>query len=532
MVKRKTMSLLAITLVTAVAVSGCSTKTEGDSSASPSQSTKPSDAAKKEKVALTWFVPAANNAQLPSADKDFVKQAIESKFNVDLKMIYLGKGPDFASKLNTMIASGEIPDIFYSDGLESVKYIKDGVARDLTGLVTPATMPNYFKYWVTEADIKGYQVNGVYKRAPLPFPKTEPRSYYVRKDWLDKLNLKMPETYDDMVAVMKAFTEQDPDGNGKNDTYGFSASGNGANLPLDFPEYIKNGLIGDFLIENNQFVDVRTDARMQNVLTDVKKVMDMKVIDPDWLLNKGVQNIEKAQQGKVGIILGGTRDIAYDNNPDGLQVKTKAVTGNPKVDWQPFHIGAKTGVWREPLPLNPFLVSAKATDEKAKRSIEILDWLSSEEGFLLTKYGKEGVHYKRNGNSIEQIVDAYKKDIIDNGNFLSVYGWFAQSEITQLGLTVVDPNMSDRDRAIAAKLASYKLIPSVGTSLVVKDGMDLAGIRKKMSEDHIQILFKEKDASKWPAMRQELMDKYGAKALFDYYAEQVAGASGKPITFK
>lgn len=523
---------MALALVTAITVSACGTKTEPSTSTTLPPSAGPSDAGKKPKVSLTWFVQGPNNSQLPAADKDFVKQAIESKFNVDLKLVYMSLGPDYTSKLNTMIASGDIPDVFYSDGLESVKYIRDGVARDLTGLVTPTAMPNYFKYWVKEDEVKRYQALGVFKRAPIPFPKTLARSYYVRKDWLDKLNMKMPETYDDMVAVMKAFTEKDPDGNGKNDTYGFSASGNGSALSQDFPEIIKNGLVGDFMLDGNQFVDIRTDLRMQKVLDDVRKVMDMKIIDPDWLLNKGSQHLEKAQQGKVGIVLASGIDYAFDNNPNGLQVKTKAVTGNQSVDWQPFHIAAKTGIWYEPLPLNPFLLSSKSSDEKVKRSLEILDWLASEEGFLLTKYGKEGVHYKRNGKKIEPIADAYKKDITDNGNFLSIYSWFVQSEGTQLGLEVVDPNMTERDKAIAAKILSYKLIPSFGTSLVIKDGMDLASLRKKMSEDHIDILFKEKDASKWPQMRQELMDKFGGKAIFDYYAEQVSSAFGKTVTFR
>ena len=37
----------------------------------------------------------------------------------------------------------------------------------------------------------------------------------VRKDWLDELNLPEPATLDDYYNVLKAFTEQDPDGNGK-----------------------------------------------------------------------------------------------------------------------------------------------------------------------------------------------------------------------------------------------------------------------------------------------------------------------------
>lgn len=45
---------------------------------------------------------------------------------------------------------------------------------------------------------------------------------WIRQDWLDKLGLKGPETLDDLEKVMDAFVNQDPDGNGKKDTYGIT----------------------------------------------------------------------------------------------------------------------------------------------------------------------------------------------------------------------------------------------------------------------------------------------------------------------
>ena len=45
-------------------------------------------------------------------------------------------------------------------------------------------------------------------------------AFQSEKDWLDKLGLEQPKTIDDFYNVPKAFKEQDPDGNGANDTYG------------------------------------------------------------------------------------------------------------------------------------------------------------------------------------------------------------------------------------------------------------------------------------------------------------------------
>lgn len=527
--------LLALTMISVLLLSACS-KSEKEATPPAATTDKPKEETKKEEpkaapIELTWFVPGFSGVQLPSEDKDFVKQEIEKKFNVKFTVESMPIGPDFQAKLNSYIASGDIPDLFHSDGVSSNQYVKDQVAKDLTGLVTPEKMPNFFKFWTNEEEVKRYQVQGVYGRAPVPIEKQVYRSYYIRKDWLDKLSLPMPTNYDEMINVMKAFTFDDPDGNGKPDTYGFTTYGNGANMSLDFPEYVKNGLVGDFIIEGDQFTDTRTDLRMQNVLQEVKSVMAMKIVDPEWLLNKGGQHVEKASQGKVGIVQDQTRNIAFDNNPNGLQVLTKSVTGVQNVDWQPFNPFADTGVWIEKAPGNPFLISSKSSDEKVEKTLEIADWLMGEEGFLLTEYGIEGKHYTRDGNKITVNQEAYKADVYDQGNFLEIYSNLTPRDPEALGLTVIDPLETDRDRAIVEKLKSYKILPGVGASMTVKEGMDLGTLRKNMNQFQIKVIFDEKDASNWPKYREELMTTYGGADIFKYYAEQASSAHGKTFTF-
>src|SRR5690606_5064096 len=164
-----------------------------------------------------------------------------------------------------------------------------------------------------------------------------------------------------------------------------------------------------------QVIDSQSDIRNQKALEGIKKNMDAGLYDPNWFLNKAGNRDDKIVQGKVGIIYSLNREAALDNHPNSYQKKTKDVTG-AAVNWQPFH------PWKEWAGVEAgsstaFIFPAGVPDENVARSIEILDWLSSEEGYLLTRYGLEGVHYKKNGSTIEQIPDAYKKDVTDNGDF-------------------------------------------------------------------------------------------------------------------
>ncbi|MDF2647546.1 MAG: transporter substrate-binding protein, partial [Paenibacillus sp.] len=521
----KTSKLGLVLIMGALSLSACSSETKptpGDASSSPQASSPSASAAQqKEKLKLNWFVNGPNNSILPSKDQDFVKKVIEEKFNVDLSIEHMQVGDEATTKLNLKLASGQAPDMFMAEGRASQKYIIDGVVQDLTKIMTPETMPNYYKYWTNPEELKRFQVENVFKRALVPYSsRGYISSYYIRKDWLDKLNLKMPETYDEMIKVMEAFTFQDPDGNGKNDTYGLTEAGGGASVP-QFPEFYKHGLYSNLMLENNELIDAYTDTRIQQVFEDLLVTINKGIIDKDWFLQKGEEAFNKAVQGRVGIINSWNKNEAFDNNVNGLQYKSKEVLKKAgqeeaakKVDWQPIHPWAKTGVQVEALPGHLIMFGLNTSPEKVKRSVEILDWLASEEGFLLTRFGKEGVHYKKNGKQIVIDPDAFKKDVTDQGNFLSIYSFFSNGDPDKLGLLITAPNETDRDRLITQKLATYVIKPSVGTSLAPPAGLDIGAFRKEMRAYHAKMLFDDKSASKWPTYRSELMTKYKGKEIF------------------
>lgn len=57
---------------------------------------------------------------------------------------------------------------------------------------------------------------------------------WLRKDWLDNLGLKEPSTMDEVADVLRAFIENDPDGNGQADTVGLAV------LPTVYGGYPNN----------------------------------------------------------------------------------------------------------------------------------------------------------------------------------------------------------------------------------------------------------------------------------------------------
>ncbi len=135
----------------------------------------------------------------------------------------------FAEKRNLMIASGDLPDaIFaaeYSD-YDLLKLAKDGAIVPLEDLIDQY-MPNFkkvlaerpeYRTMITAPDGHIYSFPWIEE---LGKDKERIQSVddmpWINKEWLNKLNLKMPTTTDELKQVLTAFKTQDPNGNGKAD---------------------------------------------------------------------------------------------------------------------------------------------------------------------------------------------------------------------------------------------------------------------------------------------------------------------------
>ncbi|RAV21429.1 extracellular solute-binding protein [Paenibacillus contaminans] len=526
---RKWKPFMAVVLGTAI-VSACSSN-EGNVTTTPAPASTEGSAtevpaAKKELLDIRMMVDAPANAQLPSDAKDFVKKTIEEKFNVKIRLDYMPVGQDYVTRLNTQLASNQPPDVWRdANGDGGLKYALDGILADVGTFVTPQTMPNYFKYWIDETVFQGYQFADGTFRMPSSYSKEVYRTWYIRKDWLDNLNLSVPKTYDEYLNVLRAFVNNDPDGNGKKDTFGFTTATGGDGIGLEWPEYWKAGLVFASTIRDGNYIDMQTDPRVEQVLDDISKVIGEGLVDPDWFLNKSPQHIDRAAQGKVGVIMGATKDFAFDSNPQSLQSKTKALF--PNANWIPFTPFGSQPISTGIAPGSPVLFPkgvVEKSPEKVERIVEILDWLAGEEGYILTHYGIENRHYTRNGDTITLNTEATKQEITDSGDFLKIWDFFTPETPTALGLTIINANESDRDREIAKIILGFPSLPYIGTSLTPPEGFDLGTFRKRQRELQVKAIFDDKSGKNWPAYREELMTKYNGNALFEQYAAQIKAA--------
>lgn len=149
---------------------------------------------------------------------------IEEKCNVNFVWDAVESG--YSEKKAVVLASNDLPDIFFA-GLTSDDIVANPeLFVDMSTLLDYApNVKNMFEEVPLTKYVSTYGDNGI-----LSLPQVtgfNPRSWEVmmiNKTWLDKLGLEVPTTLDELEEVLKAFKEQDPNGNGKADE-----------IPMDWP---------------------------------------------------------------------------------------------------------------------------------------------------------------------------------------------------------------------------------------------------------------------------------------------------------
>ncbi len=186
----------------------------------------------EETVTLTSFFeisgPIVNTFEESQLEELPMLRFIREQTNVEIDYLWyaVSSAEDSTTKKNTAIATGDIPDFMVVNDAQLALLAKtDLINRDM-GAIFDTYANDTLKAWTLGMDgaaMGAATHNGDIIAVPLAASSmgTVP-VMWIRQDWLNNLGLEAPKTLDELYNVMKAFTENDPDGNGQNDTYGIS----------------------------------------------------------------------------------------------------------------------------------------------------------------------------------------------------------------------------------------------------------------------------------------------------------------------
>lgn len=331
---------------------------------------------------------------------------MESQANVRLDVTYLAHS-QYNDQLRLKFAGGYMPDVYQSWSAPEPALVEDGKILVLNELIERYG-PN-LKRNIPQATWDAVTVNGQILAIPQPTGSQQGQVIYVRQDWLDKLNLDVPKTSDDLLQVMRAFKTRDPNGNGIADEIPFTMRQNfnwGENLFGMwgiYSLYSETAYNGEIILGN-------VHPNMVPALDYMKTMYAEGLLDPDFMTNSKSTWEQKIKAGLVGIWCHAPglawqwqRDLEAsigDQHPDVVAIETPQGAG----------YDGPVGVRWSPLD-KTFILFKNARHPEA--IIRWLDWLVSAEGQVFTDLGLEGVTYEKQDGSYVYDAEAAGKAGID-----------------------------------------------------------------------------------------------------------------------
>ncbi|MHC4886008.1 MAG: type 2 periplasmic-binding domain-containing protein [Planctomycetota bacterium] len=351
---------------------------------------------------LTLRVIAPSDKILPDA---LPIRLIEERFNVTMDFGQIHPTA-WAKKKPMLLASGRIPDIFFDSGTGLSLGIKHGfvmpIPRSLLVKYCPSQVKlvNRFAPYAWPAlENKGFN----YGVPALWLDSRFPRTGTWRMDWLKNVGIdRVPETLVEMEEAFTRLTFKDPDGNGRQDTWGMS--GDLMNWYTTFTEVFgAHGVMPyDFQLNHKgEFVYGGIQPGAKETLALLKRWNEKGIIHPDFIADRWFKEVnEKFYSGKTGYVNYMTSYEAY-NQKSASSLVSKMKQRQPTAEVVPSVLPAgpsgKRGhrVWGASGGGAVFGRHLAETPKKVIRFLKIMETMHRDEAFFIrTVIGDEGKHWK------------------------------------------------------------------------------------------------------------------------------------------
>ena len=343
---------------------------------------------------------------------------IEQELNITLK-IEAPPVSSFGDRVKILVSTNRMPDLVqYGADIFATQWAEEGLLLDVTDKID--NYPNLKANISTEqfSDCIFLPDRKIYG---IPRPNSYDKwGYLINKKWLDALGLEPPRTVAEFTEVCRAFTFNDPDRNGRNDTYGVSFNAEQSSLDSGIWHLQNDFFSMAYRISgwHHGMPDFDGSAKLRalksaypNFMKQLRDMYAQGIIDREFITHNASENYEKIAQGRVGIVgVSQSNYITavlerYNMNMDDfiycpplvLDESQTPMYALPPSNWMAYYI------------------NAAASPEKQDAILRLLDWANSERGFTVLNMGIEGLHYSsydidsRSVERSESQIEAFRK---------------------------------------------------------------------------------------------------------------------------
>lgn len=386
--------LLSTLVVSSMTLAACSSDTPSTEKEGNSKGEASSNASAdgfpivKEPLKLKMFT---RIAPVNGPFKDMpVFQDYEKMSNVQVEFIE-APTDGFNEKKNLLFASNELPDALYRSGLtplEAIRYGSGGQLIPLESMIVKYA-PNIKKLMDTYPEIRSaittpeghiYALPGI---VTVNAARTDKR--WINQVWLKKLNLKEPETTDDLYEVLKAFRDKDPNGNGKQDEIPMTARNGLSIVPIMAGSFGLDFQLGYNINLDNDKVNIWMGSdRNKELLVYLNKLYSEKLLDSELFTQKEAQYLAKQGSANTGFFFDQTNNPMLDTKVADQYIGIAPVKG-PHGDRLQL---------ASPVPRDFGAFAITSVNKNPEATLRWVDYFYGDEGSTLLRFGRKGENYE------------------------------------------------------------------------------------------------------------------------------------------
>lgn len=378
-----------------------------------------------EKQTLTVGIP--QGSAITSYDDNALTQYFEDNLNIDIEFVMFSSGSEAMNQLSLMCAAGdELPDVLLGfssiSTLMMVQYGEDGFFIELSDLIEeygenfkaqmdklPKDERERVERYMSNVDTG--EIYGMPLYSAVTISDYLQEMMNINQKWLDAVGMQAPKNVSELYEVLKAFKEQDPNGNGMEDE-----------IPMLSPS-IYRYIVNAFVYYDSQRPLNITDGKVWAPTTSDEYRQAIEYIAK--IYDEGLINFSISENDTKNTVSG-----------DGTTAKVGIWSGNPLlrasyttkvldqyVALEP--LADETGKggyiveWPKDLLLSAFITKDCENTEVAMR---FLDFCYKDESVTRARHGEKGVYWEMADEAIstaygtESKIKVLNADVYTAGN--------------------------------------------------------------------------------------------------------------------
>ena len=447
------LALLVMLLTCSMLLTGCtepatdSTESATDKTEQTSETTSEAteEPVEEEPIEISYWSFWCANAD----DGNYCESIIEDELNIDIKTIMISQNE--IEQLTLLLASGEMPDCgWFNNDFDYMYYTNEltrTIPKDLIEQYAPGFANMFDEYPILEKYVTTTENENECYALPTYHEYTAGRQYFhtdfYRKDWLDALGIDYPGgveevvdgvymcetgyTWEEHKAILEAFTNDDPDGNGENDTVGSMQN------PVNRTLLGSYGLTKNFSVEDNgKAVYCYSTERYKEILEYASGLYMEGLIDAEVFTMDSAQFYEKAQNsygGHFNVSCNWLSDWAASRPPLNIlnNVEGAEILVTPGLIGPDGQMGSAYYLALPECSDTYYYVNKNVTDEnKLIAILEFADYANFGDEKVTLMFGEEGVDFTYDENGIPVRSEDYVAES-DRG-ILAYANWIRDEE--------------------------------------------------------------------------------------------------------